>query len=63
MMAGFYRATGGKLPASMAPEERFGDVQEIGGTVVWLASRAGAYCNGQVVLIDGGYISNHPATY
>jgi NAD(P)-dependent dehydrogenase (short-subunit alcohol dehydrogenase family) len=63
MMGNFYKSTGGRLPASLAPEERFGDIQEIGGTIVYLASKAGAYCNGLVMLVDGGYIANHPSTY
>ena len=63
MTEGFYKSTGGKLPASMAPEERFGDVQEIGGTILYLASKAGAYCNGSVMLADGGYLGNHPSAY
>ncbi|KAK4500133.1 hypothetical protein PRZ48_008319 [Zasmidium cellare] len=63
MMGDWYKATGGRLPPTLVPEERFGELHEMGGTVVWLASKAGAYCNGQVVLIDGGYIATHPATY
>lgn len=63
MMGNFYKATGGRLPASLAPEERFGDAQEIGGTIVYLASKAGAYCNGMVLLVDGGYVSNKPSSY
>lgn len=63
MMGGFCKATNGRLPMALAPEERFGDSQEIGGTIVYLASKAGAYCNGLVMLVDGGYLSNKPSTY
>ena len=63
MMGGFYKSTRGKLPPSIAPEERFGEMEDIGGTIVWLASRAGSYCNGNVLLIDGGYCAAHTATY
>ncbi|OAA45081.1 short chain dehydrogenase/reductase [Cordyceps fumosorosea ARSEF 2679] len=63
MMGTFYKSTRGKLPRSIAPEERFGEMQDIGGTIVWLASRAGSYCNGNVLLIDGGYCAAHTATY
>lgn len=63
MTEDFYKSTGGRLPASMAPEERFGNMQEIGGTVLYLASRAGAYCNGSVILADGGYLGTHPSAY
>jgi NAD(P)-dependent dehydrogenase (short-subunit alcohol dehydrogenase family) len=58
-----HKKTGGRLPASMAPEERFGTAQEIGGTILYLASKAGGYCNGLVLLSDGGYLGNHPSTY
>lgn len=47
----------------MVPEERFGNMQEIGGTVLYLASKAGAYCNGSIMLADGGYLGNHPSAY
>ncbi|KAI9689786.1 MAG: hypothetical protein M1822_009668 [Bathelium mastoideum] len=63
MMGNLSKATGGKLPMSLAPEERFGEGREIAGTVMYLASNAGAYCNGSVMLADGGYLANHPATY
>ncbi|MBD0417343.1 SDR family NAD(P)-dependent oxidoreductase [Oryzicola mucosus] len=35
--------------------QRLGDPDEIAGVVVMLASPAGAYINGQVINVDGGY--------
>jgi NAD(P)-dependent dehydrogenase (short-subunit alcohol dehydrogenase family) len=55
--------TGGTVPKTLIPEQRFGTEQEMGGTIVYLASPAGGYCNGLVMVIDGGYLTNHPSTY
>jgi NAD(P)-dependent dehydrogenase (short-subunit alcohol dehydrogenase family) len=54
---------GGVLPGDQVPLRRFGDEKDMGGTMLYLASRAGAYCNGTVVLVDGGRLGNFPATY
>ncbi|WP_065493450.1 SDR family NAD(P)-dependent oxidoreductase [Rhodococcus opacus] len=43
--------------ASMAPRivlGRTGDPAELGATLVWLASDAGAYVTGQTIAVDGG---------
>lgn len=45
------------------PLGRTGDEAEMVGTVLWMASRAGAYCNGNVVVMDGGRLGNQPTTY
>jgi NAD(P)-dependent dehydrogenase (short-subunit alcohol dehydrogenase family) len=45
------------------PARRFGGEEEMGGTVVYLASRAGAFCNGLVLLNDGGRLGVTLATY
>jgi len=37
------------------PSGRFGEPDEVAGTVVWLASRAGGNVNGQTIVVDGGY--------
>ncbi|KAH8199589.1 hypothetical protein TruAng_006239 [Truncatella angustata] len=55
--------TGGAVPKTLIPEQRFGTEQEMGGTIVYLASPAAGYCNGSVFVIDGGYLTNHPSTY
>lgn len=36
------------------PLGRIGDPAEIGGTAVWLASRAGGYVTGATIVVDGG---------
>ncbi|XHG03955.1 hypothetical protein AWENTII_007239 [Aspergillus wentii] len=45
------------------PAERFGDEEDMSGVILFMASRAGAYMNGNVVLVDGGSLSVMPATY
>ena len=40
-----------------------GDEQDLSGAILFLASRAGAYCNGNVLVIDGGRLSVTPASY
>ena len=34
--------------------------EEMAGTIVYLASRAGAYNNGQEIAVDGGYLAVNP---
>lgn len=41
------------------PSGRFGDPDEIAGTAIFLASRAGGNVNGQVIAVDGGYSINY----
>jgi NAD(P)-dependent dehydrogenase (short-subunit alcohol dehydrogenase family) len=38
------------------PAERWGDLMDLMGTTVFLASRASDYINGQMVVVDGGYL-------
>lgn len=38
------------------PAGRWGDVADLMGTVVFLASRASEYVNGHVLAVDGGYL-------
>lgn len=55
MANGLMELTGGQeAMAAMNPSKRLGEPEDIAGTVVFLASRAGAHLNGAVVTIDGG---------
>ncbi len=38
------------------PAERWGDLMDLMGTTVFLASRASNYVNGQLLVVDGGYL-------
>lgn len=55
-------ARGAKVvPKTNIPQQRMGTEQEMAGTVLYLASRAGAYMNGSVVTVDGGRLSVVPS--
>ncbi|KAI1327771.1 short-chain dehydrogenase [Xylariaceae sp. FL0255] len=45
------------------PARRFGVEDEVRGTILYLASKAGAYCNGSVHLFDGGRLAVIPSSY
>ena len=53
----------GTWDKSIIPATRGGDEADMGGTVVWLVSRAGAYVNGCVVVSDGGRLGVVPNSY
>lgn len=53
----------GAYPVEQIPAERAGLPEDIQGPLLYLASRAGAYCNGNCVITDGGKLSMTPATY
>jgi gluconate 5-dehydrogenase len=39
------------------PLRRFGQLEDLGGTVVFLCSDAAAYITGQILYVDGGYLA------
>lgn len=51
------------MESSEAPAERSGTEEDFAGVILFLASRAGAYLNGETLLIDGGRLTQLPATY
>ncbi|MCF3640284.1 glucose 1-dehydrogenase [Rhizobium sp. TRM95111] len=40
------------------PQRRFGNLEDVGGAVVFLASDASAYVTGHCIPIDGGYLAS-----
>ena len=58
MTAGFFEAFPGLEQNILEniPAGRFGTPQDIGGLLIFLCSRAGAYLNGSVTALDGGYL-------
>lgn len=40
------------------PMNRFGNVEEVAGTAVFLASDEAAYMTGQILAVDGGYLAS-----
>ena len=53
----------GAFPREEIPLTRGGQEEDMAGTVLYLCSRAGAYCNGMVAVTDGGRLSVMPGTY
>jgi len=51
------------IPKEIIPAQRFGNEEEMAGTILYLASRAGGYCNGSVLLVDGGVMAINPSSY
>ncbi|BBE71934.1 SDR family NAD(P)-dependent oxidoreductase [Oharaeibacter diazotrophicus] len=39
------------------PQRRFGDLDDLAGVAVFLASRASAYVTGECIAVDGGYLA------
>jgi NAD(P)-dependent dehydrogenase (short-subunit alcohol dehydrogenase family) len=55
--------TSGYDPAKLIPEKRAGEETDIAGVALFLASKAGSYLNGNVLVCDGGRLSIVPSTY
>lgn len=47
-----------RIRRDKTPLRRFGSPAEIAGTVVWLASPAGAFVSGQTIIVDGGTLAS-----
>lgn len=54
---------GGVFEPSFVPAERAGKEEDIAGAILYLASKAGAYLNGSVVVVDGGRLGTLISTY
>ena len=46
-----------------SPAGRTGSEQDFAGLVLFLASQAGAYLNGETMVTDGGRLAQLPGTY
>lgn len=58
-----WESTNGVMPRTLVPQQRMGREEELAGTILYLASKAGGYCNGNISVIDGGFLANHAGTY
>jgi hypothetical protein len=53
----------GKFAKDQIPLERVGTEEDIAGAILFLTSRAGAYITGNILVTDGGRLSNVPSSY
>ncbi|RYC62720.1 hypothetical protein CHU98_g3505 [Xylaria longipes] len=53
----------GAFSRAYQPAERAGSESDMTGTIIYLASQAGAFMNGSILLVDGGKLATMPATY
>ncbi|KAI3391945.1 hypothetical protein diail_6591 [Diaporthe ilicicola] len=53
----------GSMPWQAIPATRLGTEEDMAGAVLYLASRAGSYVNGCILLPDGGTLSVRPGSY
>lgn len=55
---------GGVIPIdkSSVPIGRMGDELDMAGQILYLASRAGAYLNGNTIVVDGGRLGTFPSS-
>lgn len=53
----------GSFPREAIPATRGGSEEDIGGLILWLASAAGGYINGSMIVTDGGRLGVVPASY
>ncbi|KAK1070417.1 hypothetical protein LTR74_004095 [Friedmanniomyces endolithicus] len=51
------------MPADRSPAERTGSEQDFAGLILFMASQAGAYLNGDAMVTDGGRLAQLPGTY
>lgn len=51
------------VPAENSPAQRTGSEEDFAGAVLYLASRAGAFVNGETLVTDGGRLSQLPGVY
>jgi NAD(P)-dependent dehydrogenase (short-subunit alcohol dehydrogenase family) len=57
------KGKGGEVDENVIPARRSGNEEDVAGAVLYMASRAGAYLNGSVIVVDGGRLGVLPSTY
>ena len=54
----FFQSEPGQAMAKRVPQRRIGSPRDLEGALLLLASDAGAYMTGSVVVVDGGHLVN-----
>jgi 2-deoxy-D-gluconate 3-dehydrogenase len=58
MNSGFFRSEAGQAMVKKIPQRRIGTPRDLEGALLLLASGAGAYMTGSIVVVDGGHVVN-----
>ncbi|CAI6340547.1 unnamed protein product [Periconia digitata] len=53
----------GSMPWEGIPATRVGTEEDIAGAILYLASRAGSFVNGCILITDGGMLAVRPGAY
>lgn len=53
----------GAFEKSFIPATRTGSEEDMAGSLLFLASRAGSYMNGLILVVDGGRLTQLPSGY
>jgi len=56
--SGFFKSEAGQLMVKRIPQRRIGTPRDLEGALLLLASGAGAYMTGSIVVADGGHLVN-----
>jgi NAD(P)-dependent dehydrogenase (short-subunit alcohol dehydrogenase family) len=52
----FFRGAAGEALIKRIPQRRLGELRELEGPLLLLASQAGSYMTGSVIVADGGHV-------
>jgi NAD(P)-dependent dehydrogenase (short-subunit alcohol dehydrogenase family) len=56
--SGFFKTEAGQAMVKRVPQRRIGAPSDLDGALLLLASDAGAYMTGSIVVVDGGHVVN-----
>jgi NAD(P)-dependent dehydrogenase (short-subunit alcohol dehydrogenase family) len=63
IVKGTEHLTSEEYEMKVSPLGRPGNAEDVAGCILWLASRAGAWISGNVLVTDGGKLGVVPSTY